>query len=222
MDPFIDIHTHKAASDGHTVAVKNVLAGELSKKLFSEKGFFSVGFHPWEIKADMKAAEMFQTVEPHLSNSNVVLIGEAGLDRSINASFELQTELFRLHIKASEELKKPLIIHCVRAFSDLLEIRKSVKPKMPWIIHGYHSNVQVLEQLLMKEFYISFGQALLHDEQKFRKLLLLVPKPFLLFETDESDFDIEIIYNKAAALLNLSKEELAQTVFRNAQKLLPL
>ena len=93
---------------------------------------------------------------------------------------------------------------------------------MPWIIHGYQSNVQVLEQLLLKEFYISFGQALLHDEQKFRKLLLLVPKSLLLFETDESDSDIEIIYNKAAALLNLSKEELALSVFKNAQKLLPL
>lgn len=222
MDPFIDIHTHKTAPVGNTVAVKNVLAGELSKKLFSEKGFYSVGFHPWEINTEKNVAEMFDNVGPYLSHPNVVLIGEAGLDRSINASFELQAELFRLHIKASEELRKPLIIHCVRAFSDLLEIRKLMKPRMPWIIHGYQSNVQVLEQLLLKEFYISFGQALLHDEHKFRKLLLLVPKSLLLFETDESETDIEIIYNRAAALLNTSREDLVQSVFRNAQELLPL
>lgn len=217
---FVDIHTHRRVRSGEVLAFRNILAGEISLKAFKDNQPVSLGYHPWEIKEGQSAQEMFEAVKNFLSATGVALIGETGLDKAIQVPFDVQQELFELHIEASEQLKKPLIIHCVRAFSDLIAIKKALRPKMPWIIHGYQSNSQVLEQLLNKGIYISFGESLLHDEEKFRKLLLLVPENLLLFETDDSDLSIDMIFQKAAFLLKTEMEDLKTRVYRNAQTLL--
>ncbi len=219
---FIDIHTHRKAGTAGILAVRNLFAGEVNDELISGNQFFSLGFHPWEIKPGQKASKMFEGIKKLLSAKGVVMVGETGLDKAIQAPFDLQQELFEMHIEASEKLQKPLLIHCVRAFSDLLAMKKILKPNMPWIIHGFRSNSQILEQLLNKGIYISFGQSLLQDEEKFRKLLLLVPYDLLLFETDDSDLEIELIYRKAAGLLTIEVDELKERVFHNAKLLLPL
>lgn len=218
---FVDIHTHREVLQANVLAVRNIMVSDLKNKLpLSE--YFSLGFHPWEISEGLKPSEMFSRIESHLEKTSVVLIGETGIDRSIQLPFELQRELFELHIAASERLKKPLIIHSVRSYSDLINLKKSLRPKMPWIVHGFQSNVQVLEQLINKGFYISFGHALLKDETKYKKLLWLVPKDLMFFETDDNDTDIGIIYDKAAELMDITLDELKAIVLRNLKSILPL
>jgi TatD DNase family protein len=218
---FVDIHTHREVLQANVLAVRNIMVSDLKNKLPMNE-FFSLGYHPWEISVKLKASEMFSRIESHLEKSSVVLIGETGIDRSIQVPFDLQKELFELHVAASERLKKPLIIHSVRSYSDLISIKKSLRPKMPWIIHGFQSNVQVLEQLVNKGFLISFGPALLKDDVKYRKLLWLVPRDSMFFETDDSDSEVEIIYRKASELMNITMDELKSIVLRNTKPFLSL
>lgn len=222
MKQFIDIHTHGKVIPENVLAVRNLAANELPLSKVTIKNKVSIGYHPWEIDTDLQAIEMFKTIETFLANPKVVLIGETGLDRIINVPLELQKELFALHVLASEKLQKPLIIHCVRAYQELMLIKKSIRPKMPWIIHGFQSNSQILEQLVNKGFYISFSPKILLDEEKFRKLLLLIPKSRLFFETDDMHTDIENLYRKAAFLLGVDLDELIMIIHGNAKTLLKI
>jgi Tat protein secretion system quality control protein TatD with DNase activity len=90
----------------------------------------------------------------------VVAIGECGLDRNIDLPLDIQTSIFKRHIELAETLQKPLVIHCVRAFSELIALKKNTKSTVPWIIHGFHKKEEVFQQLLKHDFYFSFGAAM--------------------------------------------------------------
>ena len=85
-----------------------------------------------------------------------IAIGEAGFDKLRGPSPELQRKVFEEQVAISEELKKPVVIHCVRAWDELLAVHKKLKPKMPWLIHGFRGNTELAAQLLSKGMYLSF------------------------------------------------------------------
>ena len=70
---------------------------------------------------------------------------------------DLQKEVFLAQANLAEETHKPLIIHCVKAWADLIACKKAVKPEMPWIIHGFRGNGELASQLVRLGFYLSFG-----------------------------------------------------------------
>ena len=213
-DPFIDIHTHQNTTHPDTIALISSdyhTAPEQGK-------YYSFGIHPWHIEQHplneslallMQAASLPQTLA----------VGESGLDRVIGTSFELQEKYFRAQITVSEYYKKPMIIHCVKAYSDIQEIRKTGKFKMPWVIHGFNANKQTADQLIKMGFYLSFGKALLNDESKAAQVFPLIPMKSIFLETDEEDIDIRDIYTTAAGLRKISIEQLRQKIAENARVL---
>ena len=60
-------------------------------------------------------------------------------------------EVFREHVKLSEMLRKPLIVHCVKAVDELLAIRKEMGVTHPWVLHGYRGGPEQAEQLRRAE-----------------------------------------------------------------------
>ena len=219
MHKYVDIHTHQSKIQKDVFAVMNLMPDELEKGL-AKDAFFSVGLHPWKIKTNMTPREMFMSVENYLSNDRVVCVGETGIDRAIEVPLNVQEELFEMHATASENLKKPLIIHSVRSFPELISIRKRFKPQASWIIHGFRSNRSTLEQLIKHDFYISFGPVILREESRYRELLKLVPLSLLLLETDDSGEDIRNVYARAAGLLEMELNELQNLLVRNTTNLL--
>ena len=133
--------------------------------------------------------------------------------------FETQKTLFLKHIELSEQYNKPLIIHCVRAYPDIISIRKETKARQPWIIHGFRANVQTAEQLLRHEIYISLGDVLFKDEEKSKRLLVTIPSERLFLETDVSERNIEEIYEKAASIIGKDIEVLSRDIFNNFEKI---
>ena len=130
--------------------------------------------------------------------------------------WDLQVKVFEEQIRVSEELKKPLIIHCVRAWEELIAIRKKCAPSMPWIIHGFRKKGEQAEQLLKQGFYLSFGEHF--QESALRKAW---PER-LLIETDESSCPIQEIYQHIAAALQISVDELGNQVELTVHRLLPI
>jgi len=90
--------------------------------------YASVGLHPCHSPEKRISADELI----HLSNdSNVVAIGETGLDYYMNngidplgENFVWQGERFRTHIRAAITAQKPLIIHTREARKDVLDILK--------------------------------------------------------------------------------------------------
>ena len=84
-----------------------------------------------------------------------IAIGECGVDRAIETSIELQQTIFEQQIELAEQVQKPLIIHCVKAFDILLFLKKKYKITVPIIVHGYKNKPEQLKQL-DKCWYKSF------------------------------------------------------------------
>nr|WP_321454079.1 TatD family hydrolase [uncultured Carboxylicivirga sp.] len=197
---FIDFHTHQHSSDEDVVSVYNVPLSESSSDISNE--FVSIGIHPWEI-SDINY--QFKQVELNVTKSNTIAIGECGLDKVKGPELSVQLHVFKKHIHLSEKYRKPLIVHCVKAYSEIIKLRKDIRPKQPWIFHGFNSSAETLVQALKEGFYFSFGPIVLNEASKAVKALQKAPLDNIFIETDNSGIDVKDVYYQVS---NVKKVEL--------------
>lgn len=207
---YIDLHSHKISSEGN-IQILNVFAQDLP--LDEPDYFFSAGLHPWHIEK-VNPEECIHAIERVADQKNMLAIGECGLDRSISTDFQLQEKYFNEQIQVAGKHSKPLIIHCVRAYSDLLRLKKQTKSKVPWIIHGYRGNPETTMSLIKQGFYFSVGEPFMKDESK-HPVLRTIPIELLFLETDDREISIREVYKLAAQILKVEEETLIETIFSN-------
>jgi TatD DNase family protein len=159
-------------------------------------------------------------VRQNASSEKVFAIGECGLDKIINVPLEEQKRIFVEQIKIAEQNKKPLIIHCVKAFDELIKIKNELQIKVPIVIHGFNNNGKIAQQLLKSGFYISLGKALMQDDSNAQKLITQINPEKLFLETDDGNYSIKSIFDKASKLLNIDVEALKKQIMLNFKKLL--
>ncbi len=207
LENFIDTHTHKALGEH---AIINLFHNQIP----TDSRRFSMALHPWHIETLSFESQLCK-LEHHLQSDRVIAIGECGLDAFAIAPQDIQEEVFRWHIRQSEELGKPLIIHCVKSFNRLIEIKKELSPSQAWIIHGFCSGNGVLQQLLHHGFFISIGTVLLTEQFKLKAYLKKIPVSRLFFESDESNTRVRELYQFASGFLNVPIDELISTISDN-------
>lgn len=191
--PFIDIHTHRIAA---------------------ATAFPTYGIHPWAVKnASLKLLEQL------LREDKIAAIGETGLDRAHPDTYNLQREVFERHILLSEQYRKPLIIHNVRATADILGLHQKHRPQQAWILHGFNGNADEIRQLTERGIYLSIGESLFYPNRKITRSLNSIPLESFFFETDTSEKTIQEIYQKASELLNLPILQLKEQIFANFARL---
>lgn len=206
---FINIHSHHPdPRPGHLV-VHSIWPGQA----LLPANYFSIGLHPWHLNPppddDWKALA---------ASANCIAIGEAGLDKHQGADWNLQMEAFQSCIDLAETLKKPLIIHCVRSFSEIISLKKRLNPAQAWIIHGFNKNNETGRQLIDAGFYLSFGAALLHPNTT--NFISQMPLHRLFFETDAlPEVSIEQVYERAANLCNMELPHLQAQVAENFEQI---
>lgn len=202
---FVDIHTHKKYLKIKDIfAVLNLEFCELLEfRELSEPTFFSIGFHPWHIQNDYTEKNRL-ILNECAQNKYFVFVGECGLDKNTEARIVLkkQIEIFEEQIRLSEEAEKALIIHCVGRFNELIEIKKVIRPKQKWIIHGFRGKPQLADQLLRAACNLSFGEYFNEESVK------LTPFENLFLETDESQLSINEIYKRTASAKKCDIEDL--------------
>ncbi|PID91291.1 MAG: hypothetical protein CSA96_09175 [Bacteroidetes bacterium] len=174
----------------------------------------SLGLHPYRIEnCDPETTlNAIRRAAPHPS---VLAIGEAGLDRSLTTDIHWQEELLLRQLRIAEDYGLPLILHVVRAYSDMLQLVKERKPKVPMILHGYSGSLQMTRELIRAGFYFSFGEALLKGHGKAIEALRIVPETRLFFERDERHFDLVELYHFAAAQRGIPLASLRSQVCEN-------
>lgn len=190
---FIDIHTHNQEAPAGQ-AVINLPDSIFINKVypFRENCFYSVGIHPM-YPGDW--TEAYQTVEALARRDDVVAVGECGLDKLSPVSLEIQSEYFVKHLLLADGLERPVIIHCVRAWDELLHIHKQHPSSQPRIVHGFRGKPQLAEQLLRAGFHLSFGPRFHADS------LRLCPADRRHAETDDSSLTIEAVLQSHSAAL---------------------
>lgn len=196
----LDIHTHHLS--------KNAIVSTNLTDILYDGYFYSAGIHPWHIN-NIKE-EYSNRLETLCRDPHIVAIGECGLDSLTDVPMQIQEYIFRQHIKISEHLAKPMIIHCVRAHERLLAIRNEIHPLQPWIIHGFRQKPSVASRLLNAGIYLSFG---LHFNPE---TVRIVPKEKLFIETDDdSTATIKSVATAIANIRNISFENMLENILKN-------
>lgn len=211
MLQYIDIHTHQNER-AEILAVRNLEVGR--ENVWISKSLFSAGIHPWYIE---DVSKQFKDLEELVKEENCLAIGECGLDKSVDVDFELQKEVFLKQVLLAEKVNKPLVIHCVRSFNEILQIRKNVNSKMPWIFHGFSKGIQLAEQILSVGCYISLNE-LYVKLSKSDELINRIDLTKLFLETDDTNSDIEKVYQLFCDKRNVSKQFLQEQIQENFNK----
>ncbi|MBQ2393282.1 MAG: TatD family hydrolase [Alistipes sp.] len=188
MIPFVDIHTH------HSTDAVTIL---------------TVGVHPWQA-ADGKLPSTDEI-------ASAEAVGEIGLDKASGVDFSLQMVQFQAQLRLAEAYRKPVVLHVVRAYEEVLKALDEVQ--LPAVIfHGFIGSPELAERLIRRGFYLSFGERTFRSS-KTLEALRSTPLERLFIETDESRMPLGEIYEKVAEAKGITGEELQQATYENYLKL---
>ncbi len=200
----LDIHCH---GPRRHQAIRNV---RLGVEQIPDVGPVSLGIHPWD-------AANPSHVLPDKGHwpPRAVAVGECGLDRACDAPFPIQVEVFKKHVAMAEDEGLPVIVHCVRAFHELLLVRRQLHADQPWIIHGFNKGGDTLQNVLDAGLFVSFGAAVLDASTPAAWACRLTPSSRLLVETDDVDMDIADVIATVSRLRDEPYDVVAAYVHEN-------
>ncbi len=222
MSLYFDIHSHqKSKIDPDCARCNNVSQREFSifENIPNEPNqFYSVGLHPWYITETNWESDLEQ-LEQILPNKKIIALGECGLDNLCGVEIKLQEKAFIAQLKLAEKYDLPVVVHCVRAYNELVRIVKNEKNETQIIVHGFQSKLSILKTLLIAGFHISVGAAVLQNTKiDWVETLKTVPDTSFFLETDDNDIPIELIYERLAQLKNISVDNLKEIIEENIEQ----
>ena len=207
MTEFFNIHTHSLIHPETEILSLSPEACPIPPSAIQA----SVGIHPWELTEE-NASMQWKRLQEQITDSRIVAIGECGLDKLKGPSLELQTALFKQEALLAEERSLPLIIHCVKAYNELIQLKKEIRPNQPWIIHGFRGKEALATDCIRHGFYLSIGA---HFQENTIKA---IPLDRLFIETDESKESIGSIYQRIAETQGISLQKLTASINKNVRE----
>lgn len=153
-----DFHTHNLNAPAGTAIINLPREAMLQPEGFAwrEGALYSAGIHPWWTDDAEACRTMLTNLRAIVTLPQVVAIGECGFDR-LRGDIYLQETLFAEQIAISEDVHKPVTIHCVRAFDKLLAAYKEQRPTQKWTVHGFRGRPALAQQLLDAGLDLSYG-----------------------------------------------------------------
>lgn len=206
---FFNFHTHQFTDQSNVLELVNQYPHEFDASI----PFYSIGIHPWHISEERMESDL-KIIEEKLQTRNCLAVGECGLDKRIEQPFEIQISVFEKQLALADKYKKPVVIHCVAAFQEVIEIKKKLKISVPMIIHGFSKNSQLANQLIAAGFYISFGKYLLRNPE-LKTVFQNIPNDKFLLETDTIEEGIQQVYDLAGTYKGLDLKELQGIISSN-------
>lgn len=150
--------------------------------------YAAVGVHPG--RKESRQPDVKTLVE-YASHPKVVAIGETGLDYyHVKGDRDWQLERFRIHIEASRQCRKPLIIHAREAADDVIKILKEEGAGTDaggygGIMHCFNETMPIAKAAMDMGFYISFSGVITYpNARELQHIARLIPLNRLLIETD--------------------------------------
>ena len=208
---FVNLHTHLHTNSNEFLEIVNQYPHEFSKKI----PLYSIGIHPWYID-DNRLEEDLKKIKKKLSHKECIALGECGLDKRIEKIYSTQIDVFEAQLDFLHEISKPVILHCVASFDEVISCKKNSGLTSPFIIHGFSKNYQVAKQLLNNNFHLSFGKYLLRNPD-LGDVFKQIPNEKIFLETDTIAESLEEVYTFAAKCKNISVEEMKEIIWNNYQ-----
>ncbi|GAB1260233.1 TatD family hydrolase [Aurantivibrio plasticivorans] len=205
---------------------------------------FAVGIHPWWLdKIDIvnpEAKALVSWLKPqcdfYIQDKHCVAIGEAGLDKLVDISMAVQVEYLKAQIRIANCFEKPLILHCVKAHNEMLQLLSEEPVARGGVIHGFSGSAALARQYIDKGFLIGVGGTITYSRaSKTRSAIAALPLQAILLETDAPDMPlcghqgernsplqlIEVAH-ALAELKNITLAEVGEQTTENARNLFAL
>jgi len=147
----------------------------------------SFGLHPWYIKD--RSPRWLENLEGFLKRMPSG-VGEIGLDHGLKDFDEQdQREVFLAQLALARTYRRPVSIHCRRAWDVLLNVLKDFGPLgAGGVIHSYSGSAEMVPSLQVYGLYFSFSCSITRSgNTRGRRALQVVPRDRLLIETDSPD-----------------------------------
>ena len=217
--PYLNIHTHFPTGSLDLIEVQSEALVPQAAPIAAKAAYISWGLHPWYLDGwdwDTAAAQLLEQA----NMPTVIAIGECGLDKVVKTDWARQLAAFQICLHTAQQLEKPVIVHCVRAYEAVLACWRSLVPPRPILIfHGFDKHPQTAQMLLDAGCFLSFGGALFKPNSHAATALRDTPLNRLFLETDyDPSLSIQTVYARAAALKGLEVGELEERVVLNFQK----
>lgn len=210
---YYNIHSHQTGIPAPPGTIINIVS---STECIPADGCYAAGLHPWRLYIKTVKLE-WESLRVNSGKPNVLAIGECGLDKVCKTDWKLQEEWFARQIELANLVNKPLIIHCVRAFEEVLLMLKKSKVNVPVIFHGFNKSAELARKILAEGYYLSFGKHLI-DNSSVRKVFAVTPADKLFLETDAAEIDIGEVYSAAAGAKGMDLQTLAGQIEKNIIK----
>lgn len=200
--------------------------------LFPDHIFAAIGLHPEEAKENFE--EELTQLEKHLDDTNVIGVGEIGLDYYWDCTYaKEQKEAFYQQLCWARDRHLPLTLHIRNAYADAIEILKCFKPgELSGVMHCFSGGIQEASWAVKHGFCIGVGGIVTFKNSKLPELLTQIGIEHIVLETDapyltpvphrgtpnESAY-IPLIAQKIADIFHLSEKEVCQQTTANAQRI---
>jgi TatD DNase family protein len=214
MSFYLDAHIHSANLETNTQSIISLDPRNIDQHLI-QNHFFTLGLHPWWIN-EAPIENVLSEINKLKTHQNFIALGECGLDRHRNQNFNVQVEVFKQQLLYAKQNNIPCVtLHCVRAFSDILEILKEVNYLGNLFFHDYNGNPETTETLLQLNSYFSLGFKILDAKTKAARSLNIIPINRLFLETDNFEVSLHQLYEHTAKIKNLTVHGLQLKIIEN-------
>jgi TatD DNase family protein len=194
------------------------------------------GLHPWFIRE--RSGQWLERLASFLVRHPHAALGEIGLDHAIEyGNGKDQAEIFIAQLKLARELRRPVSIHCRKAWGALIPLLQQ-QCGLPngGVVHSYSGPIDLILTLSGLNVSFSFSGSITYDRNKRgARAATLVPDERLLVETDSPDIppvgigqgsnepaNLTMVVQQVAELRNTTVQAVADLTFENAQRLFTL
>ncbi|KAK9863851.1 hypothetical protein WJX84_004445 [Apatococcus fuscideae] len=151
----------------------------------------NIGLHPWYVAN--RSTDWLHRLEDMLTSDPHAGLGECGLDKTRKGSevpMEEQAEVMTQQLQLGKHLERPITVHCVKAFQELMGVLQGQAPyPKGLILHSWMGPADLVPKLAAIEgvhFSIS-GHTSRIAARKTGPMLNRIPLDRLLLETDSPD-----------------------------------
>lgn len=194
----------------------------------------TLGTHPHEASDFNESSEAF--LKNHLSDKNIVAVGEIGLDYYYTHSpKEIQKEVFHRQLCLAEDFHLPVEIHTREAEEDTLHFLKEFRGRLKGLLHCFTSSYHMARKALDFGFNISFSGILTFKKSEdLRELCKKIPLDRLHIETDSPYLApvpnrgkenqpawVSFVAGQVCEIHNVTPEHLSQQLKKNTLDIFP-
>lgn len=191
-----------------------------------------LGIHPWFAAAATE--EDFAELETLLLQHPYAWVGEIGLDfydkNQTEAQKQIQKTCFLRQLALAEKLRRPVIIHNLKATAAVVDAVKQSCFSQGGIAHAFSGSLEEAYMLICSGFHIGIGSLLLNPTARkareaaaklpLENIVLETDSPFMLKNAVNTPANVREIAEITAKLRGISVEETARQTEENVNRLL--